>query len=231
MNRSLARLTLFVALVFGAAFTQAGSLDDFFVAVHRNDPATLQALVNRGFDPNSFDEQGEPALVKALKLGSLEAAKVLMNAPRVKLNATNQLGENALMMASLQGRLSEVRALIEKGADVNKSGWTPLHYASSGTSPAQSAIVDALLRDYAYIDAPSPNGSTPLMMAAKYASSALVKQLLEEGADPALRNQLGLSAVDFANQAHRADVAKMIQRVIDDTPTPPPLEQGTNAGQ
>lgn len=231
MKIFLTRIALLVALACSVAATQAGSLDDFFVAIHRNDPATLQALVNRGFDPNSFDENGEPALVKALKLGSLEAANVLMNAPRVKLNATNQMGENALMMASLQGRLSEVQALIEKGADVNKSGWTPLHYASSGTSPAQSDIVDALLRDYAYIDAPSPNGSTPLMMAAKYASSALVKQLLEEGADPALRNQLGLNAVDFANQAHRADVAKMIQKVIDETPNPPPLTQDTHAGQ
>jgi hypothetical protein len=29
---------------------------------------------------------------------------------------------------------------------------------------------------------------------------------------------LGLSAVDFATQVHRSDVAQAIQRVIDDTP-------------
>ena len=197
----------------------AGSLDDFFVAIHRDSPATITALVKRGFDPNSVNEHGEPGLVLAFKLESLNAAKALMDAPKVKLNATNPVGENALMLAALKGHLPEVKALLAQGADANKAGWTPLHYASTGTTPQQGAIVDLLLREYAYIDAPSPNGSTPLMMAAKYADVGVVKQLLEEGADPQLRNQLGLSAVDFAQQAHRGDVAGIIQRVIDDTPS------------
>ena len=41
-----------------------------------------------------------------------------------------------------------------------------------------------LLEESAYIDATSPNGTTPLMMAARYGSPEAVKLLLEEGAEP-----------------------------------------------
>ncbi len=53
-----------------------------------------------------------------------------------------------------------------------------------------------------------------MMMAAQYGTPAAVKLLLEAGADTAMRNQLGLSAVDFANRAGRADSAKLISDQI-----------------
>lgn len=218
LTKVLHKLLLLPILVLFSTASFAGSLEDFLVAIHRDDASTIVSLVNRGFDPNSVDEHGEPGLVLAFKLESLHAAQTLMSAPKIKLNATNQVGENALMLASLKGHLAEVKNLLAQGAAPNKSGWTALHYACTGITPHQTDIIDALLRDYAYIDAPSPNGSTPLMMAARYADIAVVKQLLEEGADPELRNQLGLSAIDFANQVHRHDVVKAIQLVIDDTP-------------
>jgi uncharacterized protein len=51
-------------------------------------------------------------------------------------------------------------------------------------------------------------------MAAHYGSSAAVKVLLEAGADPTLKNQLGLTAIDFANRAGRQDAAEMIAASI-----------------
>jgi uncharacterized protein len=67
-----------------------------------------------------------------------------------------------------------------------------------------------LLDQNAYIDAESPNGTTPLMMAAHYGTPEAVKLLLEAGADPSLKNQLGLTAIDFANRASREDSADLI---------------------
>ncbi|MFZ9182625.1 MAG: ankyrin repeat domain-containing protein, partial [Hylemonella sp.] len=63
-------------------------------------------------------------------------------------------------------------------------------------------------------DAESPNGTTPLMMAAMYGSPAAVKVLLEAGADPSIQNNLGLSALDFANQVKRQDSAALIQAFL-----------------
>jgi hypothetical protein len=101
--------------------------------------------------------------------------------------------------------------LIKKGADVNKTGWTPLHYAASG---GHTALIGLLLENSAYVDAESPNGSTPLMMAAMYGSEASVKILLQEGADPKLKNQQGLTALDFAQRGKRPDAVAAIAAAI-----------------
>jgi ankyrin repeat protein len=73
-------------------------------------------------------------------------------------------------------------------------------------------VVDALLAHHAYIDAESPNGTTPLMMAAQYGVESVVVSLLEAGADASLRNEQGLSALDFARRADRPDIVLRLER-------------------
>ena len=55
-----------------------------------------------------------------------------------------------------------------------------------------------------------PNGTTPLMMAAHYGTPQAVKLLLDEGADPLLKDRRGLNAIDFANRANQTDSAELI---------------------
>jgi hypothetical protein len=71
-----------------------------------------------------------------------------------------------------------------------------------------------LLENHAYIDAASPNGTTPLMMAAQYGTSDAVQLLLDEGADPSLKNQLGLTASDFALRVSRKETAETIAAAV-----------------
>jgi hypothetical protein len=71
-----------------------------------------------------------------------------------------------------------------------------------------------LLENHAYIDAESPNGSTPLMMAAMYGTPQAVKLLVESGADPLLKNQQGLTAIDFARRASRMDAIDLLAAAI-----------------
>ena len=52
------------------------------------------------------------------------------------------------------------------------------------------------------------------MMAAMYASSDMVKLLLESGAEAYLRNDQGLDAEDFAQKAGREDSARLIRQVL-----------------
>jgi ankyrin repeat protein len=115
------------------------------------------------------------------------------------------------MMASIKGHAELVKLLIAKDADVNKTGWTPLHYAASG---AKMNIIEILLEHSAYIDAESPNGSTPLMLAAMYGNADCVRLLLESGADPTLKNHLGLNAADFAKRVGRNDSLALIDTAV-----------------
>ncbi|MFZ9510255.1 MAG: ankyrin repeat domain-containing protein [Burkholderiaceae bacterium] len=189
----------------------AGSYEDFFAAIRKDDAQTITSLIQRGFEPNTPDPDGLHPLMLAVQLDSLKAARALAVAPRMRLDARNPHDETPLMLASLRGHTELARELIARQADVNKTGWTPLHYAATR---GHLDIMRMLLEAHAYIDAESPNGTTPLMMAAHYGTPQAVRLLLDEGADPTLKNQLGLSAIDFAQRANRADVAAAIAAAI-----------------
>jgi ankyrin repeat protein len=201
---------VYLIAVVGFSSANAGSYEDFFSAVASNDAGTVQSLVQRGFDANSRDPKGQTGLFLALRGGSFGVADALLKAPALDVNALNEAGESALMMAALKGQQDWSQRLLERGATVNKSGWSPLHYAATGPEPA---VVKLLLDRGATIDAPSPNHSTPLMMAAQYGNEANVDVLLARGADARLRNDQGLTAADFARLAKRDALATKLDRL------------------
>ncbi len=203
-----------VALGLVSARAWAGAYEDFFVAILRDDGDAITALLRRGFDPNTRDPKGQVGLTIALQNGANKAVAALLASRRLNVEARNAKDESPLMMAAIKGNVEAVKALIARDADVNKTGWTPLHYAASAGSPQHAVIISLLLENHAYIDAASPNGTTPLMMAAHYGSTEAVQLLLDEGADPTLKNQLGLTAADFALRVSRTESAERIAAAI-----------------
>ena len=203
----------FVGIGFFAlsGLSWGGSWDDFFNAIRLDNPNTLQALLQRGFDPNTVDQQGTPALMRALQEQSYRAAEVLADHPQIRAEVRSPRDESPLMLAALRGQDALVVKLVSKGAAVNKSGWTPLHYAATG---GHVRIAAFLIGAHADVNAESPNGTTPLMMAAMYSSSDMVKLLLESGAEAYPRNDLDLSAEDFAVKAGRDDSVRLIRQVL-----------------
>ncbi len=198
---------LYVLIGFSSAFS--GSYEDFFTAIKRDDAGVVQQLLARGFDANTLDPQRQHGLLLAIREPSPKVIKALLAAPKLDLNALNDKGESPLMLAAFNGDLELASQMIQKGADVNKTGWTPLHYAATkGHLPLMKLFIE----NHAYIDAESPNGSTPLMMASMYGSAEAVRLLLDEGADPLLKNQQGLTATQFAQRVSRQDVADMIAK-------------------
>ena len=191
-------LYLIGAMVFSCA--NAGVYEDFFVAVNRDDGDTVRSLMQRGLDPNSRSPEGQTALHLAMRDQSPRVAQALWASAELDVNALNASGETPLMMAALRGDLAWAQRLIERGAKIHKEGWSPLHYAATGPEPK---IVALLLDRGAPVDAPSPNGNTPLMMAARYGEEGSVDLLLVRGADKRLRNARELDAADLAKLAGR----------------------------
>ena len=202
---------IYLIVLYSYSVCHAGSFEDFFSAVKQDDASAIASLLSRRFDPNTLNSVGEPGLILAIRESSLKVAAVLINWPDTKIEVRTEKDESPLMLAALKGLTGFCQQLIDKGADVNKPGWTPLHYAATN---GHLDTMTLLLDNYAYIDAASPNGTTPLMMAAHYGTPAAVKLLLEAGADPMLKNQQGLSAIDFAQKASRSDSAELIATVI-----------------
>ena len=207
MRRTYLKYAFQLVVIIGISSANAGSYEDFFLAVENDRPQVVQDLLARGFDPNSRDDKGQVALYRALRAGSMKVAAQLVAHPQLEFDARNAAAETPLMMAALRGQLDMARSLIERGAQVHFTGWTPLHYAASGPEPR---LVELLLAKGAMADARSPNGSTPLMMAARYGTEDAVKLLLAKGAQPGLKNDLGLNAADFARQVGREKLADQL---------------------
>jgi len=209
-SRKYFRRFCYLIVLIGCGLANAGSYEDFFSAIERDDPRTITALLKRGFDANSRNEEGQTGLFLAMRAESLRAAEALLDGASLEVNAVNEAGESALMMAALRGQLEWTRRLLDRGAEVNKDGWSPLHYAATGPEPK---VLQLLLQRGASIDAASPNRTTPLMMAAQYGTEAAADMLLARGADPRLTNDQNLRAADFARLGGRDKLAARLENL------------------
>jgi len=206
--QNLKKSVFFIGFSAFSFLSFAGAYEDFFKAVQLDDVRTVQSLLQRGFDPNTVNPAGHSGLMLAVREPSLKVAEFLTGWPQTKVEVRNDKDESPLMLAALKGHLALVKKLVERDADVNKTGWTALHYAASG---GHLQVIDFLLENSAYIDAESPNGTTPLMMAAMYGNPESVKLLIQAGADLNVKNMVGMTALDFAVRADRQNSRELIQ--------------------
>lgn len=197
----LAAISLLASLPMPA---NAGAYEDYFEAVKADDAATVTVLLQRGFDPNTVEaERGDTGLILALREKAMKVFAVLLKARGTEIDLKINNGDTALMIAAYTANKAAVESLLAKGAAVNKSGWTPLHYAAAA---GDTDIVKMLLNKSAALDAPSPNKTTPVMMAARGGHIYAVKMLLDAGADATLKNDAGMTALDFARQNGNTDI-------------------------
>lgn len=202
------KFVIYLYVFIGYSLSNAGAYSDFFAALTFDRPADVEVLLAKGFDPNSPSEKGVPALIYALQSEAPNSALVLTKFHATQVNVQSSAGETPLMLAAINNYAEVAKVLIERGADVNREGWTPLHYAATR---GHRDMMRFLLENEAYIDAEAPNGNTPLMMATRYAQPLAVKLLLEEGADPTLVNHAHESALDMAMQADKPQSAFYIR--------------------
>jgi len=201
--RALAVAALAVSL---PGIALAGAYDDFFKAVKLDNIKQVQSLLQRGFDPNTVEEErSETGLIIALREDANKVFELLLQTKDVNLDARARNGDSALMIAAYKGRYDAVKALLDKGAEPNQTGWAALHYAAA---VGNNEIVQLLLDRSAYIDAESPNQTTPIMMAARGGHILTVKLLLDEGADVTLKNGAGMTALDFARAGGFKDIVE-----------------------
>lgn len=189
-------------VALAARATEPGS--EFWEAIARDDTRTVQTLLLRGVATNAVHPEHGPAVVVAARERAWSTLRELASIAGTRVDAPNARGETALMLASLHGHLESARLLVEKGAEVNRPGWAPLHYAAVS---GNVELVRFLLDRNAYIDAQSPNRTTPLMMAARHARSDVARLLVELGADPTPRNDTRMDAADYAQQQELTELA------------------------
>lgn len=179
------------------------------------DLEAVERIVSLGADINYTDPWGNFAMFTAAWEGNIKALDLFH-----KLGAKVTFEDaNLLCNAAYNGQLSSVKWLLDKGEDVNfafaMTGENALHYTISKTSEmdAREEIVRILIaagidvhkrtlpgvstlcfmRD-AYL-----KGETPLHRAAAYGSTALIKMLLNAGANSSVKDVNGDTPISWGS--------------------------------
>jgi ankyrin len=119
-------------------------------------------------------------------------------------------GDLPLVDAARNADAGAVRALIQKGANVNAAdgdGTTALHWAADRDD---LATVDLLIRSGARVNAANDLGATPLWAACLNGNPAIVRRLLQAGANPNAALLLGETPLMVAARSGNAEVVEQL---------------------
>ena len=167
---------------FAAETTAAKDLRLVEAAKTRNSAAAV-ALLQKKIDPNTAEPDGTTALHWAVRYDETMLVERLIKAG-ANVNAANRYGVTPIVLACESGSAAVVEHLLKAGVNPNATsslGETALHTCAH-TGNVEAA--KALLTRGAKVDAgDSWRGQTPLMWAAAQGHAAMVRVLVEAGAD------------------------------------------------
>ncbi|KAH9066762.1 ankyrin repeat-containing domain protein, partial [Lactarius vividus] len=167
------------------------------VASRYGNLAIARLLLNRGANAsaNAMGDLGSTPLhkvsygkYKSQDHGVRVAQLLLKHGVDVNVSRTDHW--TPLHVASCYGNLAIVRLLLDHGAATNAetdNGENPLHKASCGKYESQEdglGVAQLLLEHGADVNAPRADHSTPLHVASRSGNPAIVRLLLDHGANP-----------------------------------------------
>ncbi len=190
------------------ARSKMGRTPLYLAAANDGSSATVKLLLDRGAKPE------DQALVMAAAAGDFASIRLLVE-KGVNVNAADPAGRTPLMFAAGNGNLRAVEYLLTHGADVNavsaeksetvKNGPIALGNLTALMMAAPAAgpdVLKALLDAGAKVNALDVRKMNALMLAiaSDHADARSVRLLLDRGADPALKDRDGQSALDWARK-------------------------------
>ncbi len=200
-------------------------------AVSLDDAAQVRALVesrvigvNEVLPGNGY--VATPLIAIAARHASLNVLRYLI-AAKADLNARTPERDTALMLAayfaqedrdrnaaSYERHDQAMRLLVEAGADLENAGdtYTPLAYAAyAGRDSTVRYLIDKGARVNADAQGRSIRVNTPLMMATMQGHQSAARHLLRAGADAGVRVTGGMTAAEFAQKYHHAQLAQLLR--------------------
>jgi ankyrin repeat protein len=199
------------------------------------DPDLLEARSPEGLSPLMialyFGQTGigdfllsqmfEVSFFEAVALGRADYVEQLIRNSEECVSEFTPDGFTGLHLAAFFGQGEVVNVLLDYGANPNAvaTGTTdvcPIHSAAAGRRPDSIVpIVQALLTYGARIDATQSGGFTALHAAAHSGNRALVRLLLEKGANAELRTDEGKTALDLAIEKADSVCIDLLNQYLD----------------
>ena len=182
---------------------------DFAQAVEDNAVSTVRVFLRNGEPPNDY------ACFLAIRYKANAVLRLLIKAG-ANLSAIEHHksgGGTPLMRAIRAKNMQAFRLLLKAGALINKRGkWeSPLHVAAEEGS---IAFTKACIASGAKIDmreSAGVGGKTPLMIAAHFGHTNVIRLLLKAGANPRIRDRFGRTACEIAVDSEKAETVKLLE--------------------
>lgn len=222
-------LPLFIVAVSARALSVEPPPDIHHTALHkaadRCDPESGRGFVDalstdtRTAEINRLDREGHTPLACAARNGCLALARILLEQGAAVDATDDDTRWTPLLQAADQRHADMVRYLLTRGASVNVRagfGQTPLTAAilgavfTFGPEGDRDDTVHALLDGGADVDLPGESGWTQLMAAVFQGDANLVQLLIRKGADLAIRDSRGKSALDYADEREEHDIRNIL---------------------
>ena len=158
--------------------------------------SAFEMLIQNGADPSLKDYREENLLHFAARGGDVTIINKLLSLG-LDINSRSLPGETPLMHAAADGKQNAFEMLIQNGADPylkDNDGSSLLHHAANG---GNTSIIDKLLSLGLDVNSMSSFGS-PLMYAAEWPQQRAFQMLIQNGADPFLKDKDGSSLLHCA---------------------------------
>uniref|UniRef100_A0A8C8BKK8 Ankyrin repeat domain 52 n=1 Tax=Otus sunia TaxID=257818 RepID=A0A8C8BKK8_9STRI len=147
-------------------------------------------LLSSGFDINTPDNLGRTCLHAAASGGNVECLNLLLSSG-ADLRRRDKFGRTPLHYAAANGSYQCTVTLVTAGASINEAdckGCTPLHYAAASDT----------YRRWTHSGNSHDTEEEPLKESRLKEAFFCLEFLLDNGADPSLRDKQGYTAVHYA---------------------------------
>ncbi|WP_372997262.1 ankyrin repeat domain-containing protein [Marinobacter sp.] len=162
--------------------------------------ALAKAMANNGAPLEAQTDDGMTPLLLATYNAMPDGVEVLLKAGADPDYRAPGRGVTPLMVSAVTD-LRSMELLLSNGANVgikDAQGRTALHYLARGSESVSQqrapALAEMLISSGASINEQDAQQETALMVAARYGRAEMAETLMENGADPTLRNNRGETA-------------------------------------
>lgn len=202
------------SLQISAAMDSYSDTKVFAESFKKNDIGQMRRLLERS--PKCISKEAKKDFLGAsFEDRNIEVMRLLVDSGA---DINFRFGNNAtlLMYASQEGIFEGVKNLLELGADPNlfeNDGNTALLLVAGKKDEKNiSSIIRILKKAGANIDAQNADGTSAIMLLARYGYLQSAADLIELGADIKLRDKAGNSAITCAAHSGRIDLADLLIR-------------------
>ena len=171
-------------------------------------PQEAIALANK-IDPPPAGAPSNLPIVRESELGNADSVRNLAKSG-VDVNAVDENGDTAVVIASANGHKEAVSALIEFGADINQSDGKGETAIAAAIRAQDSEMVKTLYEKGADLNQAVKSGETPLMLASQLGLGEIAQFLTQAGVDLNAKGLNGKTAMYLAVAAGALQLAQII---------------------